>query len=67
LEESQKLDAENYMYPYEIAYAHIQKKEYEKAIKILNKVKKYHCRPKVLRKLKNNLVSPLFTMSFCIV
>jgi len=41
LEESQKLDSENYMYPYEIAYAYVQKKEYEKAIKILNKVKKY--------------------------
>ncbi|MAN27998.1 MULTISPECIES: tetratricopeptide repeat protein [Mesonia] len=41
LEESQKLDSENYIYPYEIAYAYVQKKEYEKAIKILNKVKKY--------------------------
>ncbi len=41
LEESQKLDSENYMYPYEIAYAYVQKKEYKKAIKILNKVKKY--------------------------
>lgn len=41
LEESQKLDSENYIYPYEIAYAYAQKKEYKKAIKILNKIKKY--------------------------
>lgn len=41
LEESQKLDAENFMYPYEIAYAYVQKEEYNKAIKILNEVKKY--------------------------
>lgn len=41
LEESQKLDSENYIYPYEIAYAYIQKKDYKKAIKILNKIKKY--------------------------
>ncbi len=41
LEESQKLDSKNYIYPYEIAYAYILKKEYKKAIKILNKVKKY--------------------------
>ncbi len=41
LEESQKLDPENYMYPYEIAYAYIKKTEYKKAIKVLNKVKEY--------------------------
>jgi len=41
LNESQKLDSENYMYPYEIAYAYVLKKDYKKAIKILNKVKKY--------------------------
>lgn len=41
LEECQKLDTENFNYPYEIAYAYVQKKEYEKAITILNKVKKY--------------------------
>jgi tetratricopeptide (TPR) repeat protein len=39
--ESQNLDPENYLYPYEIAYAHVLKKDYKKAIKILNKVKKY--------------------------
>ncbi len=37
----QKLDPDNYVYPYEIAFAHVQKDEYGKAIKILNKVKKY--------------------------
>jgi len=41
LEESQKLDSKNYIYPYEIAYAHTLKKEYKKAIKILKKVKDY--------------------------
>jgi len=41
LEESEKLDPENYMYPYEIAYALIQKKEYKNAIKILEKIKSY--------------------------
>ena len=41
LEECQKLDSKNYIYPYEIAYAYVQKQEYKKAIKILNKVKKY--------------------------
>lgn len=41
LEESQKLDPENYMYPYEIAYAHVLKTDYEKAIEILEQVKEY--------------------------
>lgn len=41
LEECQKLDSKDDTYPYEIAYAYVLKKEYEKAIKILNKVKKY--------------------------
>lgn len=41
LEESQKLDKENYIYPYEIAFAYVKKKDFKKAIKILNKLKKY--------------------------
>ncbi len=40
LKESQKLDPENYMYPYEIAYAYTLSKDYEKAISILKPVKK---------------------------
>ena len=41
LEESQKLDPGNYMYPYEIAYAHVLKKDYETAIEILKEIKEY--------------------------
>lgn len=41
LKECQELDPEEYTYPYEIAYASVLKKDYKKAIKILNKVKKY--------------------------
>lgn len=41
LKESQKLDPESYMYPYEIAYANVLKEDYEKAISILKKVKNY--------------------------
>lgn len=40
LEESQKLDPKNYLYPYEIAYAYVLKKDYKKAIKVIKKVKK---------------------------
>ncbi|MFK7749521.1 MAG: tetratricopeptide repeat protein [Kordia sp.] len=41
LEECEKLDPKNYLYPYEIAFAHVKKKEYKKAIKILKKTLKY--------------------------
>lgn len=41
LEESQKLDSKNFTYPYEIAFAYTLKKDYEGAIKILKKLKKY--------------------------
>lgn len=41
LRECEKMDPENYQYPYEIAYAHVLKEEYDKAAKILKKVKKY--------------------------
>jgi len=38
LQESQKLDTQNFNYPYEIAYANYLKKEYKKAIEILEKI-----------------------------
>jgi len=41
LEKCKKLDPENHIYPYEIAYAHVLQKDYKTAIKILEKVKKY--------------------------
>lgn len=39
--ECEKIDNEDYTYPYEMAYAYILKKDYETAITILNKTKKY--------------------------
>ena len=41
LEESQKLDSENFDYPYEIAYANYLKKDYKKAIEIAEKLENY--------------------------
>ncbi len=41
LQESQKLDPENFDYPYEIAYANYLKKDYKKAIEILEKLENY--------------------------
>lgn len=41
LQESQKLDPENYVYPYEIAYAKIVQEKYDEAIDILEKLKSY--------------------------
>lgn len=41
LKECEKLDPENYVYPYEIAFAHVLQENYSKALKILNKVKKF--------------------------
>lgn len=41
LRESEKLDSENFIYPYEIGYAYYLKKEYKNAIKTLKKVIKY--------------------------
>jgi len=41
LKESQSLDPENYLYPYEIGYAYFLKKDYKNAIKTLKKVIKY--------------------------
>lgn len=41
LKESEKLDPKNYLYLYEIAYAHVLKKDYDKALKILKKLKRY--------------------------
>ena len=41
LKECQKIDKKDYTYPYEIAYAYMLKKDYENAIDILEKTKKY--------------------------
>ncbi len=41
LKECEKIDKEDYTYPYEIAYAYVLKKEYETAINILDKTKQY--------------------------
>ncbi|WP_298520527.1 hypothetical protein [uncultured Kordia sp.] len=41
LEECEKLDPKNFLYPYEKAFAYVKKKEYDKAIKILKKTLKY--------------------------
>lgn len=41
LKESQKLDSENYNYPYEIGYAYYLQKDYRNAIKTLKGVIKY--------------------------
>ena len=41
LKEAEKLDPKNYMFPYEMAYAYVMKEDFETAIKILKKIKKY--------------------------
>ena len=41
LKEGEALDPTSYLYPYEIALAHVFKKEYKKALKILEKTKTY--------------------------
>jgi len=41
LKKSQKLDSENYNYPYEIGYAYYLQKDYKKAIKTLKEVIEY--------------------------
>lgn len=41
LDEAQKLDPENYMYPYERAYTYTKKKEYQKAVDILQPLLKH--------------------------
>lgn len=54
LEESQRLDPENYIYPYEIAYAYILQKEYEEAVKILTSIQGYkNLRSEVYQMLGN--------------
>lgn len=59
LEESQKLDPDNYIYPYEIAYAYVLKKDYGKAIKILKKVKKYKSANSQVYQMSGNCFSYL--------
>jgi len=41
LKDAQKLDPDNFAYPYEIAYALYMKKEYKSAVKTLEKISKY--------------------------
>jgi tetratricopeptide (TPR) repeat protein len=41
LEEAQKLDPDNYTYPYELGYAYYQKADYKKSIKYLETTMKY--------------------------
>jgi|TARA_B110000967_G_C18777140_1_gene506191 tetratricopeptide (TPR) repeat protein len=41
LKKAQKLDPENYLYPYEIGYAYLLQKDYKNAIKTLKPVLKY--------------------------
>ncbi|WP_299334204.1 tetratricopeptide repeat protein [uncultured Psychroserpens sp.] len=41
LKEGEKLDPENYLFSYEIAYAYVLKKDYKKAADILKKTKKF--------------------------
>ncbi|MDH6308437.1 tetratricopeptide (TPR) repeat protein [Dysgonomonas sp. PFB1-18] len=41
LEEAQKLDPDNFIYPYEIAFAYYLKKDYQRAIKLLKKSEKH--------------------------
>ncbi|WP_374440024.1 tetratricopeptide repeat protein [Epilithonimonas sp.] len=41
LKESQELDPDNFDYPYEIAYAYCQKKDYQTAINIIEKLENY--------------------------
>ena len=41
LKEAEKLDPENFVYPYELAYAHYINQNYKEAIKILEKNKNH--------------------------
>jgi tetratricopeptide (TPR) repeat protein len=56
LEEAQKLDPDNYIYPYEMAYANYLKEDYETAADILKKLEK--------RKDINDLVFQLLGNSY---
>lgn len=57
LKQSQKLDPENFSFPYEIAYAHYLKKDYEEAIKIIDKVKKYKSINSLVYQMSGNCYS----------
>lgn len=57
LKESQNLDPENFIYPYEIAYSFFLREEYEEAIKILNKVKKYKSINSLVYQMSGNCYS----------
>jgi tetratricopeptide (TPR) repeat protein len=59
LEECELLDPEEYTYPYEIAYAYVLKKDYEGAIKILKKTKKYQSANSQVYQMSGNCYSYL--------
>ncbi len=54
LEEAQKLDPEKFDYPYELAYAHYLKEDYNGAIKILEKQAKHKDATEVFYQLLGN-------------
>lgn len=57
LQECEKMDKEDYTYPYEIAYAHVLKKDYATAITILDKTKKYKTANSQVYQLSGNCYS----------
>lgn len=57
LEDCIKLDPDNYMYAYEIAYAQVLQKEYEKALKTLTKAKKYKVSSSQVYQMSGNCYS----------
>ena len=57
LKECEKIDGEDYTYPYEIAYAYVLKKNYKSAIKILDKTKKYKNATSEVYQLSGNCYS----------
>lgn len=59
LQESQKLDPNNFIYPYEIAYAKVLQEKYSEAIDILEKVKKYESINSQIYQLLGNCYSYL--------
>lgn len=59
LEDCKILDPENYTYSYEIAYAHVLKKDYKEAIKILKKTKKYKTANSQVYQMSGNCYSYL--------
>lgn len=57
LEDCNKLDPDNYMYSYEIAYAQVLQKEYDKALKTLAKAKKFKVSSSQVYQMSGNCYS----------